>query len=89
MVKVVPQIGNNLLSRGNLTKNPDVSVTFTGKQCKLRNGRSLIARGTRATDKLYRTEEGGGSGSVLITTNTLKNIHISDEEKSSSRDEDN
>lgn len=49
----------------------------------------LMARVTRGTDNLYRTEDVGGSGPVLINTNTVKNFRISNDEKSSSSDEDN
>lgn len=94
MVKVVPKIGRNLLSIGQLTQDPDVTLQFSGLKCTVRKGCKISETGTRGQDNLERTSEVSTSlpDSILITTKeNTKNgdVHLSDGDESRSSDEDN
>lgn len=57
LVKFVPRMGRNLLSIGQMTKDPDVNILFNDDKCIIKRGQDFIAIGQRGSDNLYHIED--------------------------------
>ena len=51
----IPDINKNLLSVVQFTKDPEVTVLFSGNECIVKKGSKIITKAKRGPDQLYRT----------------------------------
>lgn len=54
IVKLVPKIGQCLLSVGQMANDPEIDINFKGSSCTIKRENMLIDIGTKGDDKLYR-----------------------------------
>ena len=56
-VKLVKDMGRNLLSIGQMTKNPEIRINFHEAKCIMTKGMKVIATATKGSDNLYRIDD--------------------------------